>query len=65
MTELGRIGMLGGGNMGSALIRGMLSAQAANAGQIVVAEQDPERDAAPWWKVWVWRLCPRPGSWAR
>ncbi len=39
MAVAGRIGFLGGGNMGSALIKGLINSGAASAGQIVVAEK--------------------------
>lgn len=42
MALSGRIGILGGGNMGSALIKGLLSAGTAQADQLVVAEKDPD-----------------------
>jgi pyrroline-5-carboxylate reductase len=43
MALSGRIGLLGGGNMGSALINGLLAAKSARADQLVVAENDPHR----------------------
>lgn len=46
MTIQGRIGLVGGGNMGSALIKGLLAAGLAGSDQIVVAEKDPARAEA-------------------
>lgn len=43
MALSGRIGILGGGNMGSALIKGLLAAKSAQAEQFVVLEKDPHR----------------------
>lgn len=43
MAIEGRIGLVGGGNMGSALLKGILGAGLAKAGQMVVAEQDAQR----------------------
>lgn len=42
MALSGRIGILGGGNMGSALIKGLLASQTARADQLVVLEKDPD-----------------------
>jgi pyrroline-5-carboxylate reductase len=39
MAIAGRIGFLGGGNMGTALVKGLIHSGAAEAGQIVVAEK--------------------------
>ena len=39
MAIEGRIGLLGGGNMGSALVKGLINSGTAQAGQIVVAEK--------------------------
>lgn len=39
MAIAGRIGFLGGGNMGTALVKGLIDSGAAQAGQIVVAEK--------------------------
>lgn len=46
MAIKGRIGLVGGGNMGSALVKGLLAAGLAGADQVVVAEQDQARRAA-------------------
>ncbi len=46
MAISGRIGLVGGGNMGSALARGLVQSRAASREQIVVAEIDPERREA-------------------
>jgi len=43
MALSGRIGFLGGGNMGSALIKGLIAAGSAQAEQLVVAEKDTHR----------------------
>ncbi len=43
MAELGRIGLVGGGNMGSALLKGLIASGTAAAGDIQVAELDRER----------------------
>lgn len=43
MALKGRIGLAGGGNMGSALLKGLLKAGSAQASQVVVAEKDPAR----------------------
>ena len=43
MAELGRIGLVGGGNMGSALLKGLLSSGTAGAEAIWVAELDQGR----------------------
>lgn len=45
MAIEGRIGVVGGGNMGSALINGLLAAGLAKPEQVVVAEQDQARAA--------------------
>lgn len=46
MTLTGTIGLAGGGNMGSALLRGMLAAGLVRAGQVVVAEKMADKAAA-------------------
>ncbi len=46
MAELGRIGLVGGGNMGSALVKGLMASGRAAAGQIFVAELDQEKAQA-------------------
>lgn len=46
MAIEGRIGFLGGGNMGSALIKGLIKSGAASAGQIVVAEKMADKAQA-------------------
>lgn len=43
MALSGRIGLLGGGNMGSALIKGLIASKTAGADQMIVAEKDPDR----------------------
>ncbi len=43
MAIAGRLALVGGGNMGSALLRGILDAGLAAPGQVVVAEKDPDR----------------------
>jgi len=43
MAISGRIGVVGGGNMGSALVKGLLNAKLAKPEQVVVAEKLPER----------------------
>ncbi|RJX35202.1 MAG: pyrroline-5-carboxylate reductase [Desulfarculus sp.] len=46
MALKGTIGLAGGGNMGSALLRGMLAAGLVEAGQVVVAEKIADKAAA-------------------
>lgn len=41
-----KIGFIGAGNMGEALIRGLLGAGMVTAGDILISEQDPERAAS-------------------
>ncbi len=43
MALSGRIGLLGGGNMGSALIKGLIASKTAQADQLVVVEKDAHR----------------------
>jgi len=43
MALSGRIGVLGGGNMGSALIKGLLASKTAGADQLVVVEKDAHK----------------------
>jgi pyrroline-5-carboxylate reductase len=43
MAISGRIGLVGGGNIGSALLKGILNAGLAEPGQITVAEMDKEK----------------------
>jgi pyrroline-5-carboxylate reductase len=43
MALSGRIGLLGGGNMGSALIKGLIASKTASADQLTVVEKDPDR----------------------
>jgi len=46
MTLSGRVGFLGGGNMGSAMLKGLISSGRCQAAQLVVAEKDAERGQA-------------------
>ena len=45
MAVIGNIGLIGGGNMGSALVKGLLETGSADAGQITVAEADHAKGA--------------------
>lgn len=46
MAAMGRIGVVGGGNMGSAIIRGMLAKKLVNPDEMFVAEKIPEKAQA-------------------
>ncbi len=46
MSGAGTLAVIGGGRMGEAIVGGLLAAEAFDAGDIVVAEPDPERCAA-------------------